>query len=43
MYNHRFKSKLPEFGAVDVLNALPEAKGYDQDPLYVDAAQYVTT
>lgn len=43
MYNHRYKMKLPEFGAVDVLNSLPEGKGYDQDPLYVDASQYVTT
>jgi hypothetical protein len=42
MYNHRFKAKLPEFGAVDVLNALPEGPAYDQDPLYVDANQYVT-
>lgn len=43
MYNHRFKMKLPEFGAVDVLNSLPEGKGIEQDPLYVDASEYVTT
>lgn len=43
MYNHRYKEKLPEFGAVEVLNALPEGPAYDQDPLYVDASQYVTS
>jgi hypothetical protein len=41
MYNHRYKEKLPEFGAVEVLNSLPEDP--NQDPLYVDASQYVTS
>lgn len=43
MYNHRYKMKLPEFGAVEVLNSLPNGPAFDMDPLYVDAAQYVTS
>lgn len=50
MYNHRNRQKLPEFGAVEVLNTLPEADDKhinkpqpEQDPLYVDAAEFATT
>ncbi|HEX9085911.1 MAG TPA: hypothetical protein VF867_00105, partial [Arthrobacter sp.] len=43
MYNHRYKQKLPEFGAVEILNTLPDDNKFEQDQLYVDPNQYVTT